>query len=222
MTETLSTNVGEIPLEEYRLRVGDREWSVLHTGALISFLEEQTFLGADKNRLPYGVALWPASIALAHDLAESGAELRGKRILELGAGTGLPGIVASAYGARVVQTDRAEAALRVCRMNGERNRAVGIEYRLADWTLWDDTARYDLIIGGDILYAEAMHEHLERIFESNLAEGGRILAGDPFRLYSIRLLEKLQAAGWRITVSKWSIGEGEDARGIGVFELTRG
>ena len=84
-------------------------------------------------------------------------------MLELGAGTGLPGIVAAPFGARVVQSDRKEMALAVCRRNGARNDGSGgslITCRLADWTAWHDRTRYDWILGSDILYAESSHEPL--------------------------------------------------------------
>ena len=64
----------------------------------------------------------------------------------------------------------------VCRRNGARNAVQSIEYRLADWTIWNDAERYDWILGSDILYGEALHPHLRRIFEANLAPGGRILS----------------------------------------------
>jgi methyltransferase-like protein 23 len=221
VTERLSTSAGEIGLEEYRLRVGGREWSVLHSGTLIGFWEEQQFLSDARDHVPYGLALWSSSIALAHEIAERESELRaGARVIELGAGTGLPGIVAAAMGAHVTQTDRHEAAMSLCRTNGERNRAARIDYRLADWAAWNDDARYDWIIGADILYSEPAHALLRRIFETNLVPGGRVLLSDPFRSSSIRFLETLDEHGWALKMTKWTIGEGEDTRGIGVFELT--
>src|SRR5947209_1997146 len=79
-------SLDDVAPEEYRLRVGEREWSILHTGALISVADEQAFLSEPKeSRLPYGVALWPASIALAHELAVRANQLCGVRLLELGA-----------------------------------------------------------------------------------------------------------------------------------------
>ncbi|MDF1505047.1 methyltransferase domain-containing protein [Roseisolibacter sp. H3M3-2] len=216
--EMLETTAGDFPLQEYRLRLGGREWSVLHTEALLSFQEEQDFLG-ERRALPYGVVLWSASIALAHDVAARAADLRGRTVLELGAGTGLPGIVAASLGARVVQTDKQAVALAVCRRNGARNGVAGVEYRQADWDAWTDAARYDWILGADVLYADGMHDRLRRIFDANLAPGGRLLLADPFRPLSFRLLEAMERDGWTVGLSRWTIGEGEEARRIGVYEL---
>lgn len=217
--EILRTSVGEFPLEEYRLRVADREWTVLHTGAILNRTDESRYLREPMNRLPYGVALWPSAIALAHEIGTRADAFKGTSVLELGAGTGLPGIVAASLGARVVQTDRHGVPMHVCRRNAERNRVEGVEHRLADWTEWDDPGRYGWILGSDILYAEAMHPHLRRIFESSLAPGGRVLLADPFRSASIRMLETLEADGWRIGMTRWSVGEETEPRPIGIFEL---
>ena len=216
---TLQTESGDFVLQEYNLREAGRAWTILHTGAILSRADESHFLGELTDRLPYGVALWPAAIALAHEMVARANTIKGKRILELGAGTGLAGIVAASLGGRVVQTDRNELALSVCRRNGERNGVRSIDYRLADWLAWEDTEQYDWIIGSDILYGEVMHPALRQIFAANLAPGGRIMVADPFRAVSFKLLEELEADGWTVAVSKWQIGEASASRPIGLFDL---
>jgi predicted nicotinamide N-methyase len=219
--EVLHTTAGDFPLHEYRLGLGGRTWRILHTDSVLSRDDESHFLLQRKDSVPYGVLLWPAAIALAHEVAARADEFRGAGVLELGAGTGLPGIVAASLGARVVQTDRQDLAMSVCKRNVERNGAAPIEHRLVDWADWDDPRRYDWIIGSDILYAESMHPHLRRIFEGSLAPGGRVLLSDPFRAPSLRLLEAMEAEGWRITMDKWTVGVAPPPRAVGVFALTR-
>jgi predicted nicotinamide N-methyase len=214
--EPLHTTAGDLPLEEVQLSLEGRTWTILHTGAVISRDEERAFLrGENTVQRPYGIVLWPAAIALAHDVASR--DLAATRILELGAGTGLPGIVAASLGARVVQTDRQQLVLHVCRQNAERNGVTTIEHRIADWTAWDDSERYDLILGSDILYAEPLHPHLRHIFETNLAPNGTVLLSDPFREACVRLLATMEAADWQITMNKWTVS----MTPVGVFALTR-
>ena len=212
---------------EFHLHLAGREWTIRHAGMALSYAEEAEYLCAlreKRNNVPYGVALWPAAIALAHELAARAEEgtLSGKRILELGAGTGLPGIVAAALGAaRVVQTDSAEIALDLCRHNGQRNGVTNVVHRRADWTDWTDPETYDWIIGSDILYAEPMHPHLRHLFASSLAPGGTLLIADPFRAPSLRLLDSLESGGWQIKFTKWNLGEDATPRPVGVFQIRR-
>ena len=88
----LTTSIGDFALSECRLGVGGKELAVLHTAAVLSLDEETRFLNSPAQREPYGVVLWPAAIALAHEIATRAAEFRRKTVLELGAGTGLPGL----------------------------------------------------------------------------------------------------------------------------------
>lgn len=216
----LDTTGGEFALQEYRLRHGGLEWTVWHTGAVLTRAQESRVIEPQEIRLPYGVSLWPSAIALAHEIAGRTEDIRGKTVLELGAGTGLPGIVASSLGGRVVQTDRDELALLLCRRNAERNGVGAVEHRVADWAAWGDPGRYDWIIGSDILYGESLHAHLRRIFEVNLAPGGRILLADPHRAGSLAPLEAMERDGWAVGYSRWDVGQVADTRPIAVYELT--
>src|SRR5262245_44485176 len=79
---------------------------------LLESLDPITF--AEDERLPYWAELWPAAVAMAHYMTER-LPLTGRRVLELGCGLGLVGIVAALQGARVLSTDYEAAALAFAR-----------------------------------------------------------------------------------------------------------
>lgn len=216
---TLDTPGGPVELRDYCLHHDRREWTIAHAGVVLTRQDETRAIVRKTNGVPYGVSLWPGSLALGHEVASRPADFAGRTVLELGSGTGLPGIIAATQGARVVQTDHDAVVLDLCRRNGRRNNARGIEHRPTDWTAWDDAARYDWIIGADVLYHEDNHPHIRAIFAANLAPGGRVLVSDPFRPMSVRLLEALEGEGWGVTVSNWDIGDQILPRPVGVFEL---
>ena len=220
-TPTLQTSIGDFELREYRLTVGSQSWSFLHTGAVVTMAQEQEYLAREQDRLPYGAMLWPASIALTHEIAARRDQLQGKRVLELGAGTGMPGIVAAALGATVLQIDRSEVALHLCTLNAQRNGVARAEARAAEWETFHSDQRFDLILGSDVLYVTTMHDRLRELCELYLAPGGAALFSDPFRAQSLPMLEAMEAQGFRVSLAKWSIEVETGSRTIAVYEASR-
>nr|AFK47836.1 unknown [Lotus japonicus] len=53
----------------------------------------------------YGLFVWPCSVILAEYVWQHRERFSGATVLELGAGTSLPGLVAAKLGARVTLTD---------------------------------------------------------------------------------------------------------------------
>jgi hypothetical protein len=74
------------------------------------------------------------------------------------------------------------------------------------------------VIGADILYAPDLHGPLRAIFERNAAE---VLIGDPYRAPALALLEAMERDGWRVSLTKWTVGVTPPPRPIGVFALRR-
>lgn len=66
-----------------------------------------------------GQIMWPVSVLLAHYLASDRGRsiLKGRRVIELGAGCGLPGLVASLFCESVVVTDGNEIVLGLLKTN---------------------------------------------------------------------------------------------------------
>jgi predicted nicotinamide N-methyase len=188
-----------VPLATFEFNLGGRTWHIQaardHASLMVAADRFVTF--------PFGLLLWESGQALAEALVERSDEVAGRTILELGAGVGMPGIIARALGAAAVrQTDHSSESLALCRANAEANRVDGIEVALANWDAWTDTRTYDLIIGSDVVYERAAHAPLAAILERNLASGGRVLLADPGRQDTPLFLADLAAADWRSVQGK--------------------
>ena len=147
----------------------------------------------------YAYVLWESAVGLSNRLAAETSLTVGKRVLELGAGVGLPGLVAQALGGQVTQTDYQVDSLTLCQWNAHEN-GVTTEIFQADWRRWQHPLRYHLILAADILYDESLHYYLERIFHRNLQPGGRILLADPGRPQALNFAVHLEEHGWQVAI----------------------
>lgn len=162
--------------------------------------------------IPFWAVLWPAAIGMSEYLWES-VNFDGKRVLELGAGLGLVGIVAAAKGATLVQTDFISEALTLAQENAKANGIENISYVLADWRKFVLAEQFDWIIGSDILYEPKLHPYLKSIFKTNLAQGGTIALADPGRDDAVRFVEELCQEGFKVeTVVKEVFETGRKVR----------
>lgn len=104
----------------------------------------------------YGMYVWPCSVVLAQFVWHNRALVRDQRMLELGAGTALPGIVAARCGATVTLSDLPRclsSCAHSCRVNGLDGSVpvLGLRWGLVTPSLVT-MPPLDIILGSDILY----------------------------------------------------------------------
>jgi predicted nicotinamide N-methyase len=168
---------------EETLEVAGRTLSVLRPPSADELIDESAF--DEEEFLPYWAELWPSGLELAEHVA--GLDLRGRRVLELGAGLGLPSLAAAIGGAEVLATDWAEDAVGLLRANAARN---GIALR-AEVARWDAPERFgagwELVLAADVLYeqrnADQLAVRLPRL-------GGELLLADPGRPFAKGFLDR--------------------------------
>jgi predicted nicotinamide N-methyase len=161
--------------------------TVLRPPSADELIDESSF--DEDEFLPYWAELWPSGVALARVIAAR--DLRGLRVVELGAGLGLPSLAAALRGADVLATDWADEAVALLRENAERN---GVRLRV-ERVRWDEpadlleAAPWDVVLGADLLYEARNAEQLLVLLPQL---GGEILLADPGRPFARSFLEQWQ------------------------------
>lgn len=130
---------------------------------------------------PYWARCWGGGLALARHVLDHPETVAGKRVLDLGAGSGLVAIAAMKAGAENASAvDVDSYAIAAARLNAEVN-AVIVEARLADLTQGAPPTEVDLMLVGDLFYDVELARGVLPFLERCAAAGVAVLIGDPWR-----------------------------------------
>ena len=153
------------------------------------------------ERIPYWADVWESAIVLAEEITT--LDGRGRTLLELGCGLGLPAIVAARSGFAVTATDYEEPALEGVRYNAAQNGLPGIETRVLDWrNIPSDVGRFDLVVAADVLYEPHHSAALAAVIARTLAPAGLALVADPCRTRAAGFADACRAAGLGVVKTK--------------------
>ena len=170
---------------------------------------------------PFWAFAWAGGQALARYLLDHPDVVRGKRVLDFAAGSGLQGIAAKLAGAAAVEAVEIDAfAGAACRLNAAAN-ATEISVREEDivgaaYPGWPDS-HWDVVLAGDVCYERPAAERIVAWLRGLAADNCLVLMGDPGRTYLPRQgLERLIAYGVKTSREL----EDSDLRNAVVWKVT--
>lgn len=211
---------GRTGLTETCLDVGGREFVLTHPEQAYALLDEEEF--ARDERLPYWADLWPSAIALGRHVA--GLDLPGLRVIELGCGLGLPGIVALSCGAReVVAADHYEAALDFAAHNALSNTGQTLNTILLDWHKpdVDYLGSFDLVLAADVFYEARNVPALASLVPDLLSPQGTVLLADPRRKHASEFLKIMKTREFEVFPEETAVsGFGPEIR-VALYRIGR-
>jgi len=131
---------------------------------------------------PYWAYYWAGGLALARYVLDNPDLIIGRRVLDLGAASGLVAIAAAKAGAReVVAAEVDRYAIAALGLNTELN-GVTVTHLQGDLTDRAPPA-VDVILVGDLFYAPDLSERVTSFLNRCLSCGICALVGDPWRAY---------------------------------------
>ncbi|MFE2346639.1 class I SAM-dependent methyltransferase [Kitasatospora cineracea] len=131
---------------------------------------------------PFWAFPWAGGVAVARYVLDHPELVRGRRVLDLAAGSGLVGVAAALRGAAGVRAAEIDAyAVASIGVNAELN-GVAVAAELAD-VLDGDGAPDDVVLAGDVFYERTMAARFLPFLERAAARGATVVVGDPGRAY---------------------------------------
>ncbi|MHB8885264.1 MAG: class I SAM-dependent methyltransferase [Methylovirgula sp.] len=147
---------------------------------------------------PFWAFAWAGGQALARYVTDYPELVRGKRVLDFAAGSGLVGIAAALAGASRVEANDVDCFAGAAIALNARENAVNVQTRIGDLVGSDEP--WDVILAGDVAYQQDMATPVSRWLEARAKSGTLVLIGDPGRAYLPR--EKLRSrASYDVPVS---------------------
>ena len=171
------------------LAVGDHRFKFFVPKSLDPFLDKEDVF----KEFPLWSKIWEASIVLANHLAAMPVDPK-RRLLEIGCGIGVAGIVAARCGHRVTMTEYNRDSLNFARANARVNHipaSTAPEIVALDWTKPALEGRFQMILGSEVIYKEEYFEPLLALFRRYLMPGGEILLAEGLRKTSMAFFERM-------------------------------
>lgn len=135
----------------------------------------------DKNfDTPYWAYNWGGGLALARHILNRPQSVLGRRVLDLGCGSGIVGIAAMKAGAEaVIAADTDPYAIAVTGLNAAAN-GVRLQPFLGDLTA-GQPPDVDVVLVGDLFYDRDLAARLSTFLDHCLGANVEVLIGDPWR-----------------------------------------
>lgn len=159
-------------------------------------------LPAPDDAAPYWAYQWAGGLALARHFSAHPEVVQGRRVLDLGAGSGLVGIVAAQAGAIASAAEIDANAQAAIALNAAAN---GMALPLIEMDIAGGAPDgFDLIAAGDVFYNADVGRLMLPLLERCVSAGADVLIGDPGR--RDLPLERLEE------IASYAVGDVGDAR----------
>ena len=147
------------------------------------------------ERIPYWADLWPSAIALSEYLVQHNIVKPGMKVLEIGCGLGLPGIVAGKLGANVIFTDYLSEPLEYAKHNWSVNNDSQAKFVQLDWRKADYFYDADLILASDIAYESRSFIDIVNMLNALGKSDKQVLLSEPSRELAKPFMEMITKSG---------------------------
>lgn len=160
------------------------ELSVHHARSLVEIWEAAEQVAGHVLPAPFWAYPWAAGAAIARVLLDDAAQVRGRTVLDIGAGGGVTSLAAAYAGAaRVVANDVDPWALGTVSLAAAAQ-GLSVETLLCDLTtIPERVAEFDVVLAGDLAYEQQEAGKQLGLLRRAARQGALVLAGNAGRTW---------------------------------------
>jgi predicted nicotinamide N-methyase len=133
---------------------------------------------------PYWAFAWPGGQALARHVLDRPELVRGRRVLDVGAGSGLGAIAAALAGGEATANDIDPFSRAAIALNAEVNR-VAVD-TTGEALIGSPRRDWDVVLAGDMCYERPLAQTIMEWLRALARDGAFVLLGEPGRTYRPR------------------------------------
>jgi predicted nicotinamide N-methyase len=168
----------------------------------------------------YWAKVWPAAIGLCTFLQNNLSYINNKKVLELAAGPGLPGIFCAPYAEQVCISDIEPQAVVLARQSAIHHQLENINCRVIDWNQLPEMLLPDVVLLSDINYEPSQFAQLLSVIHYFLDNQCTVILSSPQRLMAKDFISQLLLFCKEQIVTEVDMDGGKTI--ISVFVLEKG
>ena len=168
---------------------------------------------------PYWAKVWASAHAMTRFLQEEPSWVQNKRVLEIGAGVGIPSFSIASQTKNIIISDYAPDAVALLQKNIELLKLNNAQAVCIDWNHIPDEIIADNILLSDTNYEPAAHNNLVSMIDAFINKGSTVILATPNRLASNPFIERISK--YITSTKKYSIPENDTNKEIVVMLLKK-
>lgn len=140
---------------------------------------------------PYWCKVWDSAIALSQFLWKNSTLIKGKTVLEIAAGLGLPSLLAASVASNVICTDFIDAPFYFVQKSIQANNINNLDSKIFNWYDKPLESKFDVVLLSDVNYEPKAFEAVLKLIEYYLTQSTTIVLSTPQRFQAKHFIQQI-------------------------------
>ena len=159
---------------------------------LVKSTYEDSIIQNKNTAFPFWAKVWPSSKAMTTFLQSEISLIQSKRILEIGAGIGLPSFSIASHVAELIISDYSSDAVELIDRNITHLSLPHVKSMHIDWNAISDDIHADVVLLSDINYNPDDFTPLLSMIQCFIAAGSTVIIATPQRIMTNPFVESIK------------------------------